>query len=122
MPGAFVYGHISRVAIEAWGAAWAERGAMCARFRRPVYNGDGLTISCGAALRGGADRCVAPKSASSMTTARRSRLAGSVCPMQPKPSAEAGELRAARPGPRFAPAIAAGELRRRHAGDDANRC
>jgi acyl dehydratase len=44
VPGAFVYGHISRVAIEAWGQVWAERGGMGARFRRPVYNGDVLTI------------------------------------------------------------------------------
>ncbi|WP_162950229.1 MaoC family dehydratase [Rhizobium jaguaris] len=47
VPGAFVYGHISRVAIEAWGQAWAERGGMSARFRRPVYNGDVLTIKAG---------------------------------------------------------------------------
>jgi hypothetical protein len=47
VPGAFVYGHISRVAIEAWGRAWAERGAMRARFRRPVYNGDVLVIRAG---------------------------------------------------------------------------
>lgn len=54
VPGAFVYGHISRVAIDAWGIAWAERGAMCARFRRPVYNGDTLTIAA-AELSGAAD-------------------------------------------------------------------
>ncbi len=44
VPGAFVYGHISRVAIEAWGQVWSECGGMGARFRRPVYNGDVLTI------------------------------------------------------------------------------
>jgi acyl dehydratase len=42
VPGAFVYGHISRLAIEAWGTDWARRGRMFARFRRPVYNGDVL--------------------------------------------------------------------------------
>ena len=52
VPGAFVYGHISRVAIEAWGRDWAERGAMGARFRRPVYNGDVLTISATALVGG----------------------------------------------------------------------
>ena len=45
IPGAFVYGHVSRIAIEAWGRAWAETGAMSARFRRPVYNGDRLVLS-----------------------------------------------------------------------------
>ncbi|WP_262268881.1 hypothetical protein [Microvirga yunnanensis] len=44
VPGAFIYGHISRVAVEAWGRDWAERGGMGARFRRPVYNGDTLRI------------------------------------------------------------------------------
>src|SRR5262245_24922381 len=52
VPGAFVYGHISRVAIEAWGKDWAARGAMRAQFRRPVYNGDTLTVRAGA-LNGG---------------------------------------------------------------------
>lgn len=48
IPGAFVYGHISRLAVDAWGADWAERGGMKARFRRPVYNGDVLTIAASA--------------------------------------------------------------------------
>lgn len=48
IPGAFVYGHISRVAIEAWGERWAATGAMAARFRKPVYNGDELVVSAGA--------------------------------------------------------------------------
>lgn len=47
IPGAFVYGHISRVAIEAWGERWAATGAMSARFRKPVYNGDDLVVSAG---------------------------------------------------------------------------
>lgn len=48
IPGAFVYGHISRVAIEAWGERWAVNGAMSARFKRPVYNRDDLVLSAGA--------------------------------------------------------------------------
>jgi len=48
IPGAFIYGHISRIAIDAWGLAWAERGAMSARFRKPVYNHDDITVSAGA--------------------------------------------------------------------------
>ncbi|MCJ9749236.1 hypothetical protein MOV61_00735 [Neorhizobium sp. BETTINA12A] len=47
IPGAFVYGHISRVALQAWGEAWTRRGGMGARFRRPVYNGDRLLIRAG---------------------------------------------------------------------------
>src|SRR5690606_3028910 len=44
IPGAFIYGHISRGAIESWGQDWAERGSMSARFRRPVYNHDVITV------------------------------------------------------------------------------
>jgi acyl dehydratase len=47
VPGAFVYGHVSRLAIEAWGRTWAETGALSASFRRPVYNGDRLVLSAG---------------------------------------------------------------------------
>jgi acyl dehydratase len=53
VPGAFVYGHMSRIAIGAWGLAWAVRGAIGVRFRRPVYNGDGLTVSASALVRDG---------------------------------------------------------------------
>ena len=48
VPGAFIYGHISRLAIEAWGLDWARRGAMSARFRRPVYNHEDIVVSASA--------------------------------------------------------------------------
>lgn len=47
IPGAFVYGHISRGAIDCWGQDWAQRGAMSARFRRPVYNHDDISVHLG---------------------------------------------------------------------------
>lgn len=47
IPGAFIYGHISRGAIEAWGQNWAERGSMSARFRKPVYNHDDIVVDLG---------------------------------------------------------------------------
>jgi acyl dehydratase len=47
VPGAFIYGHMSRLAIEAWGDDWATSGAMMARFRRPVYNHEQITVSAG---------------------------------------------------------------------------
>lgn len=40
IPGAFIYGHISRVAVDAWGEDWIRRGRIGARFRRPIYNGE----------------------------------------------------------------------------------
>ncbi len=45
VPGAFLYGHFSRVAVELWGQRWIEAGSMGASFRRPVYNGDAVTIT-----------------------------------------------------------------------------
>jgi acyl dehydratase len=47
VPGAFVYGHLSRLAVQAWGEAWIGQGAMGVRFRRPVFNGDRLAVAAG---------------------------------------------------------------------------
>jgi hypothetical protein len=44
VPGAFLYGHFSRLAVDLWGRSWIETGAMAATFRRPVYNGDDVGI------------------------------------------------------------------------------
>lgn len=51
IPGAFLYGHFSRVAVDLWGRDWIERGAIGATFRRPIYNGDevGVTVAPAAA-------------------------------------------------------------------------
>ncbi len=45
IPGAFLYGHFSRVALDLWGRRWIEAGSMGASFRRPVYNGDAVEIT-----------------------------------------------------------------------------
>lgn len=45
VPGAFLYGHVARVAAEAWGEAWLRRGRMGARFRRPAYRDDRLACT-----------------------------------------------------------------------------
>jgi hypothetical protein len=45
VPGAFLYGYMSRLAIEAWGKPWLERGTMQSWSRRPVYDGEQLTIT-----------------------------------------------------------------------------
>lgn len=46
VPGAFLYGHFSRIAVDRWGLPWIAQGAMAASFRRPVYNGDDVTVAC----------------------------------------------------------------------------
>ncbi len=56
VPGAFVYGHISRIAVDAWGVDWLRHGCMEARFRRPVYDGDVLTAEVTALSDTGADQ------------------------------------------------------------------
>lgn len=55
IPGAFVYDYVTRLAVRAWGMDWIARGAISARFRRPVYDGDVLTASArlGLAVHGG---------------------------------------------------------------------
>jgi hypothetical protein len=110
VPGAFVYGHISRVAIETWGKAWAERGAMGARFRRPVFNGDALLIRA-AELGGGPHMRRAAISA--LNEAGEEVATGWIgLPDAPMPAPDLSGF-ALLPRPQNPPAIAAGEL---HAG------
>ena len=47
IPGAFVYGHVTRMAVQGWGEDWLARGRASVRFRRPVYDGDPLLIERG---------------------------------------------------------------------------
>jgi hypothetical protein len=44
LPGAFVYGHVTGLALDIWGEAWLARGRAQLRFRRPVFSGDTLRI------------------------------------------------------------------------------
>ena len=53
IPGAFVYGYATRLAVRAWGMDWLARGTISARFRRPVYDGDRLTVAAGALVEDG---------------------------------------------------------------------
>jgi acyl dehydratase len=47
IPGAFVYGHMTRMAVLGWGLDWLARGSAGIRFRRPVFNGDPLVLTRG---------------------------------------------------------------------------
>ncbi|AZQ68430.1 hypothetical protein EF888_15605 [Silicimonas algicola] len=47
LPGVFVYGHATRIALTGWGEDWLARGRAQVRFRRPVYNGDPLVVTRG---------------------------------------------------------------------------
>jgi len=44
VPGVDVYAYLTHVPVEHWGSAFLERGTMAARFHRPVYDGDEITV------------------------------------------------------------------------------
>jgi hypothetical protein len=45
VPGITVFGYLTTPVAEAWGPAWLERGALSARFRQPIYEGDNVSIA-----------------------------------------------------------------------------
>lgn len=47
LPGVFVYGHATRLALLGWGEDWLARGHARVRFLRPVYRGDPLVVERG---------------------------------------------------------------------------
>jgi hypothetical protein len=44
VPGIILYGYLSDVIAQSWGLDWVARGSMRSHSRRPVYEGDRLTI------------------------------------------------------------------------------
>jgi acyl dehydratase len=44
VPGVDVYAYLTHIPVEQWGIPFLERGTMSARFHRPVYDGDEVTI------------------------------------------------------------------------------
>lgn len=45
VPGAFLYGHFSRLAVDLWGMDWIAHGGIGITFRRAVYNGDTVRLT-----------------------------------------------------------------------------
>jgi acyl dehydratase len=45
VPGVTVYAYMTRPVVATFGRAWLERGTMSARFLRPFYDGDEVTVS-----------------------------------------------------------------------------
>jgi hypothetical protein len=45
VPGVTVYGYMASAAIQHFGLAWLERGAMDVRFHHPVYEGEDVDIA-----------------------------------------------------------------------------
>lgn len=107
IPGAFIYGHISRGAIDSWGADWAERGAMSARFRKPVYNHDDIRVSLGPLDDDGTHR----RSAASVRNGDGEEVATGWIALahEPVPSPDIESLQIL-PVPESPPAVKAGEL------------
>jgi hypothetical protein len=44
VPGIILYGYLSDFVVQSWGLDWVARGSMRSHSRRPVYEGDRLTI------------------------------------------------------------------------------
>lgn len=44
VPGVDVFAYMTHPAVAAWGQQWLRRGGMRARFRRPVYDGDEVSV------------------------------------------------------------------------------
>lgn len=53
--GVTIYGYLTRVAVQAWGAEWIRRGTASVRFLRPLYDGDTLVIGGRAVGRSATD-------------------------------------------------------------------
>jgi acyl dehydratase len=45
VPGVAIYGYLAEVADERWGGRWLRGGTMSARFLKPVYDGEEVTVS-----------------------------------------------------------------------------
>ncbi len=45
VPGVDVYAYLTRAPVERWGLSWLREGAIEARFARPVYDGDEVTVA-----------------------------------------------------------------------------
>jgi acyl dehydratase len=54
VPGVTLLAYLTATLIDAYGAAWPERGRLRARFVRPVYHGEELEVRAAFARRGGA--------------------------------------------------------------------
>ncbi len=45
VPGAFIYGYMSRLAVASWGHDWLARGTIQSHSRRPVFDSERLRLS-----------------------------------------------------------------------------
>jgi len=45
VPGITVFGYLTTPIVDAWGEAWLERGALSGRFRKPIYEGDDVSVT-----------------------------------------------------------------------------
>ena len=45
VPGITVFGYLTTPVVDAWGQAWLERGTLSGRFRKPIYEGDDVSVT-----------------------------------------------------------------------------
>lgn len=53
VPGVDVYGYMTHAAVARWGRAWLDRGWIAARFLKPVYEGEEVTVRAAPTRDGG---------------------------------------------------------------------
>jgi acyl dehydratase len=53
VPGVDVYAYMTHAAVALWGRDWLERGWMAARFLKPVYEGEEVTVQAAPAAENG---------------------------------------------------------------------
>ena len=125
VPGAFVFGYMSRLAVATWGEVWLRRGTMQAHSRRPVLDGDTLLITAtplrqeNGGLRADmtvvdeAGRVVATGAATLPDAPRPLTAIGPVLPIaDPPPVVAAGGLKPGDPFGSLSPTVSAAEHRR----------
>ena len=111
VPGVDVYAYLTHAPVDRWGTAFLERGTMSARFHRPVYDGDEITVEAverrrratrapddARSIRLGGETC-ATASASLPATAPDPPSVDDFAagPIPPEPPPASPELLAARP-------------------------
>jgi hypothetical protein len=79
VPGITVFGYLTRPVAEAWGREWLEHGTMSGRFRRPIYEGDHVTVR-GTILDGRAEL-------EAVITGEEVRAVGAAAVPSPRPEA-----------------------------------
>ncbi|WP_203075759.1 hotdog family protein [Falsiroseomonas ponticola] len=54
IPGVYAHSFMTQLVVAGWGLDWLRRGTMFSRSRRPLYDGEEVTVAAGQVVRGAA--------------------------------------------------------------------